>query len=121
MFDGVGGFIVGLNEANESIKKEVFRTTYSNQFEPSKKAQDAYEVGLYKFPKTNHIPDDIMTVSSHKFQEMHDAGVNKIVSGFPCQDYSVARSLKHEQGIAGEKVFYFGRLFVLLKKLNPSI
>lgn len=37
MFDGVGGFIVGLNDANEAIEKEMFRTTYSNQFEPSKK------------------------------------------------------------------------------------
>ncbi len=38
MFDGVGGFIVGLNDANEAIEKEMFRTTYSNQFEPSKKS-----------------------------------------------------------------------------------
>ncbi|MEG7784092.1 DNA (cytosine-5-)-methyltransferase, partial [Listeria monocytogenes] len=76
MFDGVGGFIVGLNDANEAIEKEMFRTTYSNQFEPSKKAQDAYEVGVYRFPEMNHIPDDIMTVSDNKFQEMHDAGVN---------------------------------------------
>ena len=43
MFDGVGGFIVGL----ENSSKEVFQTLYSNQYEPSRKTQDAYEVGLY--------------------------------------------------------------------------
>lgn len=69
----------------------------------------------------NHIPDDIMTVSDNKFQEMHDAGVNMIVGGFPCQDYSVARSLKDEQGIAGKKESYSGRLFELLRKFNLNI
>ena len=44
MFDGVGGFIVGL----ENSSKEVFQTLYSNQYEPSRKIQDAYEVGLYR-------------------------------------------------------------------------
>ncbi|ARJ88160.1 DNA (cytosine-5-)-methyltransferase [Listeria monocytogenes] len=120
MFDGVGGFIVGLNDANEAIEKEIFRTMYSNQFEPSKKAQDAYEVGVYRFPEMNHIPDDIMTVSDNKFQEMHDAGVNMIVGGFPCQDYSVARSLKDEQGIAGKKGVLFWEIIRAIKKIQPK-
>lgn len=33
MFDGVGGFIVGLNNADSTF----FQTLYSNQYEPSKK------------------------------------------------------------------------------------
>jgi DNA (cytosine-5)-methyltransferase 1 len=92
MFDGVGGFIVGLNDANKSIKKDVFRTAYYNQFEPSRKAQDAYEVGLYRFPEMNHISDDIMTVSDDKFQEMHDAGVN-MISTFLKRDFLQDNSL----------------------------
>ena len=45
MFDGVGGFIVGLEDSS----KEVFKTLYSNQYEPSRKTQDAYEVAYIDF------------------------------------------------------------------------
>ena len=55
MFDGVGGFIIGLNDADPSY----FQTLYSNQYEPSRKSQDAFEVGLYRFPNMEHIPDDV--------------------------------------------------------------
>ena len=48
MFDGVGGFIVGL----ENSSKEIFKTLYSNQYEPSRKIQDAYEVGLYSVARS---------------------------------------------------------------------
>lgn len=120
MFDGVGGFIVGLNDANRTIEKEVFKTTYSNQFEPSRKSQDAFEVGTYRFPDMNHIPDDIMTVSEEKFQEMRDNGVNMIVGGFPCQDYSVARSLKHEKGITGKKGVLFWEIIRAIKVIQPK-
>ena len=44
MFDGVGGFVVGLNNADPKF----FKTLYSNQYEPSRKTQDAYEVGCYR-------------------------------------------------------------------------
>ncbi|MDZ5473271.1 DNA (cytosine-5-)-methyltransferase [Bacillus sp. 31A1R] len=120
MFDGVGGFIVGLNDANNSIGKEVFKTTYSNQFEPSRKAQDAYEVGVYRFPQVNHLPDDIMTVSDDKFKVMRENNVNMIVGGFPCQDYSVARSLKDEQGIQGKKGVLFWEIIRATKIIQPK-
>ncbi|MBM7687510.1 DNA (cytosine-5-)-methyltransferase [Enterococcus ureilyticus] len=120
MFDGVGGFIVGLNNANKAIKKEVFNTMYSNQFEPSKKSQDAYEVGIYKFPDIKHISDDVMTIPESKFEEMKSNGVNMIVGGFPCQDYSVARSLKHEQGIAGKKGVLFWEIIRAIKTIQPK-
>ena len=41
-----------------------------------------------------------------------------IVGGFPCQDYSVARSLSGELGIQGKRVFYFGKLLDLFKTLT---
>ena len=46
MFDGVGGFVVGLNDANKSLGKDTFETLYTNQYEPSRKVQDAFEVGV---------------------------------------------------------------------------
>ena len=86
MFDGVGGFIVGLDEANKKLNKKFFQVTDTNQFEPSRKAQDAFEVGVYNYPKINHSNEDIMQVSSEYFDEMKANGVNMIVGGFPCQD-----------------------------------
>lgn len=88
MFDGVGGFIVGLNNADSTF----FQTLYSNQYEPSKKNQDAYEIGCYQFPDIEHIPTDVSLISNEKFLEMRNNGVDMIVGGFPCQDYSVART-----------------------------
>ncbi|MFD2446583.1 DNA (cytosine-5-)-methyltransferase [Bacillus sp. CGMCC 1.16607] len=120
MFDGVGGFIVGFNDANKSIGKEVFNTTYSNQFEPSRKAQDAYEVGIYRFPEVTHLPDDIMNVPDDKFKEMRENNVNMIVGGFPCQDYSVARSLKDEQGIQGKKGVLFWEIIRATRIIQPK-
>lgn len=58
MFDGVGGFTVGLNNADPRF----FKTLYSNQYEPSRKTQDAYEVGCYRFPEMEHIPTDVALI-----------------------------------------------------------
>ena len=120
MFDGVGGFILGLNNSNLAIQKEYFKILYSNQFEPSKKVQDAYEVGYYKFPKVKHIKDDIMTVSDETFKKMKKDGVNLILGGFPCQDYSVARSLKNEKGISGKKGVLFWEIIRVVKVIKPK-
>ena len=120
MFDGVGGFIVGLDEANKKLNKKFFRVTDTNQFEPSRKAQDAFEVGVYNYPKINHSNEDIMQVSSEYFDEMKANGVNMIVGGFPCQDYSVARSKKHEMGIEGKKGVLFWEIIRAVNHIKPE-
>ena len=120
MFDGVGGFIVGLDEANKKLNKKFFQVTDTNQFEPSRKAQDAFEVGVYNYPKINHSNEDIMQVSSEYFDEMRANGVNMIVGGFPCQDYSVARSKKHEMGIEGKKGVLFWEIIRAVNHIKPE-
>ena len=45
LFAGVGGFRVGLEKAD----KKLFDTVWANQWEPSKKAQDAF----YHFKTSN--------------------------------------------------------------------
>ena len=120
MFDGVGGFIVGLDEANKKLNKNFFQVTDTNQFEPSRKAQDAFEVGVYNYPKINHSNEDIMQVSSEYFDEMKANGVNMIVGGFPCQDYSVARSKKHEMGIEGKKGVLFWEIIRAVNHIKPE-
>ncbi len=96
LFAGVGGFRVGLEHAN----KELFETKWANQFEPSRKSQDAFEVYDYHYPESHNICTDINEISDDEFKQM-DADI--IVGGFPCQDYSVARSVKNEMGIQGKK------------------
>lgn len=116
MFDGVGGFTIGLNNAD----KEFYKTKYSNQFEPSRKSQDAYEVGVYRFPEMEHIPDDVAEIPDEKYEEMKDNGINMIVGGFPCQDYSVARSSKNEMGIEGKKGVLFWEIIRAVRIIQPD-
>ena len=116
MFDGVGGFIVGLNNADPIY----FETLYSNQYEPSRKTQDAYEVGCYRFPNIEHISTDVALIPDEKYKEMRENGVNMIVGGFPCQDYSVARSKKNEMGIEGKKGVLFWEIIRATKTIKPK-
>ena len=46
LFAGVGGFRIGLENAHP----DYFETLWSNQWEPSRKSQDAFEVYNYHFP-----------------------------------------------------------------------
>lgn len=109
LFAGVGGFRVGLENAD----KDFFKTKWANQWEPSRKSQDAFEVYDYHFSDSENLNISISDISDEKFASM-DADM--IVGGFPCQDYSVARSKKNEKGIEGKvlkgkKVFSFGKSF----------
>lgn len=116
MFDGVGGFTIGFNNSDS----EFFKTTYSNQYEPSRKSQDAYEVGVHQFPNMEHIPTDVALIPDEKFVEMRENGVNMIVGGFPCQDYSVARSRKNELGIQGKKGVLFWEIIRATEIIRPE-
>lgn len=91
LFAGVGGFRIGLENAN----KDLFKTKWANQWEPSRKSQDAFEVYDYHFRDSHNINSNISEISDKTFSEM-DADI--IVGGFPCQDYSVARSKKKRTG-----------------------
>lgn len=51
LFAGVGGFRIGLENAD----KNLFKTKWSNQWEPSRKSQDAFEVYDYHFPNSENI------------------------------------------------------------------
>lgn len=108
LFAGVGGFRLGLEKANS----DVFKTVWANQWEPSRKTQDAFDCYTRNFSEGIHSNEDITTVSDEVFQQLE---IDLLVGGFPCQDYSVARSLSGEKGLEGKKVFYFGKLKGYLK------
>lgn len=113
LFAGVGGFRIGLENAD----KNLFKTKWSNQWEPSRKSQDAFEVYDYHFPNSENINISISDIPDEKFAEM-DADM--IVGGFPCQDYSVARSKKNEQGIEGKKGVLFWEIIRATRIIKPK-
>jgi DNA (cytosine-5)-methyltransferase 1 len=106
LFAGVGGFRLGLEgwngkSATTGYKKSLkspFKIVWSNQWEPSTKTQHASLVYENRFPKENHSNVDISQV---KVSEIPDHDL--LVGGFPCQDYSVATTLKNSKGLIGKK------------------
>lgn len=114
LFAGVGGFRVGLEKASPT-----FKTLWSNQFEPSRKSQDAFEVYTYHFPDSENWNEDISLISDERFSALKGK-VDLIVGGFPCQDYSVARTKKDEQGIEGKKGVLFWEIVRATKLSQPK-
>ncbi|PJB14984.1 MAG: DNA (cytosine-5-)-methyltransferase [Flavobacteriales bacterium CG_4_9_14_3_um_filter_32_8] len=106
LFAGVGGFRLGLEGWNSksasSNYKEDFESPYkivwSNQWEPSTKMQHASLVYESRWDKKSHCNQDISTVEISEIPD-HDL----LVGGFPCQDYSVATTLKNSKGLIGKK------------------
>lgn len=113
LFAGVGGFRIGL----ENSDKDFFKTKWANQWEPSRKSQDAFEVYDYHFPDSENLNISISDISDEKFASM-DADM--IVGGFPCQDYSVARSKKNEKGIEGKKGVLFWEIIRATENIKPK-
>jgi DNA (cytosine-5)-methyltransferase 1 len=113
LFAGVGGFRVGLERTNK------FEVIWGNQWEPSKKAQDAFDCYSYHFRgKGVHSNQDIATISQEELDSLKCADL--IVGGFPCQDYSVARSLSGEKGIHGKKGVLFWEIKRFVENIQPK-
>lgn len=113
MFAGVGGFRVGLERVNEDL----FKTKWSNQWEPSKKAQEAFECYDFHYPDSLNLNEDISEVPDVFYT---DKEIDMIVGGFPCQDYSVARTLSGEMGIQGKKGVLFWEIIRAVRLSNPK-
>ena len=114
LFAGVGGFRLGL-EANNTKSKKHYKIVWSNQWEPSTKLQHASDVYKLRWPKDkNHSSEDIAKVIKEDFDSIpnHDL----LVGGFPCQDYSVARTLSHASGLKGKKGVLWWSIHSILKK-----
>lgn len=108
LFAGVGGFRVGLEKSSSR-----FKTIWANQWEPGKKNQHAFECYIQHFGKTNnHVNDDIAKVK--ELIPHHDL----LVGGFPCQDYSVART--GAEGIEGKKGVLWWEINSIIIKNKPK-
>lgn len=105
LFAGVGGFRIGLERASKR-----FKTVWNNQWEPSTKRQDASIVYCKRFGDAGHSNEDIATVD---VKDIPDADM--LVGGFPCQDYSVATTLKRSGGIEGKKGVLWWQIHRILR------
>lgn len=105
LFAGVGGFRIGLERASKKYK-----TIWSSQWEPSTKRQDASIIYCNRFGPEGHSNEDITTVGKDDIPIC-----NILVGGFPCQDYSVATTLKNSGGIQGKKGVLWWEICRILK------
>lgn len=109
LFAGVGGFRIGL----ENCSKE-WKTVWANQWEPSKKIQHAYNCYCTHFGfKDIHVNKDISTIDKNTIPNH-----NLLVGGFPCQDYSVART--GASGISGKKGVLWWDIRDILQSKQPK-
>ncbi len=129
LFAGVGGFRLGLEGPPGSSREGSFKVVWSNQWEPSTKKQHAAEVYVERWnlepsednPLEFHgdgeifVNDDIATIDAKDIPD-HDL----LVGGFPCQDYSVARTAKHATGLEGKKGVLWWEILRILTEKRPS-
>lgn len=113
LFAGVGGFRLGLEKSNPDF----FNIEWANQWEPTRKSQDAFQSYTENFKTGIHSNVDIAKISNEEFQQINP---DLVVGGFPCQDYSVARSLSGEQGIQGKKGVLFWEITRALEVTQPN-
>lgn len=120
LFAGVGGFRVGLNniksfnpETGLAEENEKWKFVWANQWEPSTKIQPAYDCYVTRFGEDNVSNTDIALVDKTQIPDH-----NLLVGGFPCQDYSVARTKSNEKGIQGKKGVLFWEISETLEKKN---
>ena len=111
LFAGVGGFRLGLE------KNKQYKVVWSNQWEPMTKAQHASMIYENKFGNIGHSNKDIESVPTKDIPN-HDV----LCAGFPCQDYSVASTLKNSKGLIGKKGVLWWSIYRILseKKVKPS-
>jgi DNA (cytosine-5)-methyltransferase 1 len=107
LFAGVGGFRIGLAAAG-------WKTVFSNQWEPSTKVQHASDVYVYQFGEAGHSNQNIAEVQKLPKK------VDLLVGGFPCQDYSVAKSLNTSKGLRGKKGVLWWEILRLISQHKPQ-
>lgn len=109
LFAGVGGFRLGLEKSSDKWK-----TVWANQWEPSKKVQHAFDCYCHHFGyNDNHTNVDIAEIDKNIIPNH-----NLLVGGFPCQDYSVART--GAEGIHGKKGVLWWQIRDTIETKQPN-
>ena len=130
LFAGVGGFRIGLEGPPDSRDNSGFKVIWANQWEPSTKAQHAAEVYADRWSLERSNEDEFVFVGKDG-----DILVNKDIAkidaadvpdhdllcgGFPCQDYSVAKTLDKAKGLQGKKGVLWWEIYRIIKAKKPK-
>ncbi len=118
LFAGVGGFRCGLNNVeliNGKVKESNdWQFVFANQWEPATKTQEAYDCYVKRFGN-----DGVSNVDINLVNKKDIPNHTLLVGGFPCQDYSVARTLASGKGIEGKKGVLWWSIAEVLKAKKP--
>ncbi|WP_270848623.1 DNA (cytosine-5-)-methyltransferase [Candidatus Collinsella stercoripullorum] len=128
LFAGVGGFRLGLDGFDDPVHPEFsmppagpFETIWANQWEPGTDRRQ-FAARCYKahFGEDSVVNEDIHEVlDRYEAGEMDIPDVDMVVGGFPCQDYSVARTLSQASGIEGKKGVLWWDIYRFLRLKEP--
>ena len=116
LFAGVGGFRLGLEAAGWDV-------IWANQWEPSTKTQHAFDCYVSHFDTGVHVNEDINVVLDQIGAGEREAipDHDLLVGGFPCQDYSVAKTLNQAHGIEGKKGVLWWSIHRLIEEKRPRL
>ena len=130
LFAGVGGFRIGFEGPPQSTDRSRFGVVWSNQWEPTTKKQHAAEVYVSRWgmgrseddpdiyssgPEDVFVNKDIGTVETSDIPD-HDL----LCGGFPCQDYSVAKTASAAKGLEGGKGVLWWEILRILEAKMPD-
>jgi DNA (cytosine-5)-methyltransferase 1 len=115
LFAGVGGFRAALEPLG-------WETVWANQWEPSTKTQHAADCYRRHWRDDTLSNEDINAVVDRLDADPlavpdHDL----LVGGFPCQDYSVAKTLNQAHGIEGKKGVLWWAIYRILEAKRPRL
>lgn len=115
LFAGVGGFRLGLEDAG-------MQTVWANQWEPpgSMARQFAWRCYESHFGAGSCVNEDIEVVlNQYEEGECFIPDFDLLCGGFPCQDYSVAKSSNQAKGIQGRKGVLWWQIERMLALKKP--
>jgi DNA (cytosine-5)-methyltransferase 1 len=114
LFAGVGGFRLALEPSGWEV-------VWANQWEPATKAQHAFDCYASHFDSGIHVNEDIAVVLDEidRGEREPIPDHELLVGGFPCQDYSVAKTLNRAHGIEGKKGVLWWSIYRILEDKRP--
>ena len=130
LFAGVGGFRLGFEAP--SLKGK-FKVIWSNQWEPTTKKQHATEVYTARWAMSPTPDDSDVYTSDNDDEDLHvNKDINTIEAkdipdfdllcgGFPCQDYSVAKTANKAVGIQGKKGVLWWDIRRIVESKRPKM
>jgi DNA (cytosine-5)-methyltransferase 1 len=115
LFAGVGGFRAALEPLG-------WQTVWANQWEPSTKTQHAVDCYRRNWNDGSLSNEDINSVVDRlDFDDDAIPHHDLLVGGFPCQDYSVAKTLNQAHGIEGKKGVLWWAIYRIIEAKQPKL